>query len=49
MTERKETRRLPIAPNPYGHPHADELERLHDHAVSTFWTNVGSGVAPAED
>ncbi len=32
--------------NTYGHPTADALTRLHNHAVKTYWTETGAGVAP---
>jgi beta-lactamase superfamily II metal-dependent hydrolase len=32
--------------NPYGHPTADALGRLHAHGVHTYWNETGAGVAP---
>lgn len=32
--------------NSYGHPTAGALTRLHNHGVSTYWTETGAGVAP---
>lgn len=37
---------ISVGTNAYGHPSADALERLHDHGVKTYWTNLGSGAAP---
>jgi beta-lactamase superfamily II metal-dependent hydrolase len=37
---------LSVGANPYGHPTADHLGRLHAHGVKTYWTNTGSGAAP---
>jgi competence protein ComEC len=40
---------ISVGGNSYGHPHADVLQRLHEHTISTFWTNIGSGATPDED
>lgn len=32
--------------NTYGHPTASALNRLHNHGVRTYWTELGSGAAP---
>lgn len=32
--------------NPYGHPVASTLGRLHAHGVRTYWTETGAGAAP---
>lgn len=32
--------------NPYGHPAAEALQRLHTAGVRTFWTSAGAGAAP---
>lgn len=34
--------------NPYGHPSASALTRLHNHGVKTYWTETGAGVAPLQ-
>lgn len=35
-----------VGGNPYGHPTAEALNRLHNQGVKTYWTNTGSGVTP---
>jgi beta-lactamase superfamily II metal-dependent hydrolase len=37
---------LSVGGNPYGHPTAEALSRLHSAGVELYWTNQGSGVAP---
>lgn len=37
---------LSVGNNPYGHPTAEALGRLHAHGVEVYWTNLGSGAAP---
>ncbi len=37
---------ISVGDNSYGHPTAAALTRLHDHGVKTYWTELGSGVAP---
>ncbi|MGH7732022.1 MAG: ComEC/Rec2 family competence protein, partial [Candidatus Eiseniibacteriota bacterium] len=32
--------------NPYGHPTAGALGRLHAHGVKTYWTETGGGASP---
>ena len=32
--------------NPFGHPTAEALTRLHDAGVQTYWTSAGNGTAP---
>jgi hypothetical protein len=32
--------------NGYNHPTADCLERLHQHDVKTYWTEIGNGAQP---
>jgi beta-lactamase superfamily II metal-dependent hydrolase len=32
--------------NSYGHPTSAALTRLHNHGVSTYWTETGAGAAP---
>jgi beta-lactamase superfamily II metal-dependent hydrolase len=32
--------------NPYGHPTAAALGRLHAHGVKTYWTETGAGATP---
>ncbi len=34
------------ASNPYGHPAAEAMARLHAANVRTFWTSVGNGASP---
>jgi len=34
------------ATNPYGHPTAAAMTRLHDAGVKTYWTSAGKGAAP---
>jgi len=37
---------ISVGNNNYGHPTADALTRLHNHAVETYWTGVGEGATP---
>jgi hypothetical protein len=32
--------------NPYGHPTADAMNRLHNHGVRVYWTETGTGAVP---
>lgn len=32
--------------NPYGHPTAEALSRLHNAGARTYWTSVGNGALP---
>ena len=40
---------LSVGNNSFGHPTGDALNRLHDHDVQTYWTNLGSGATPDPD
>ena len=35
-----------VGGNPYGHPTANVMGRIHAHGVKTYWTNQGAGAAP---
>ena len=35
-----------VSNNDYGHPTQECLERLHNHGVKTYWTELGKGAAP---
>jgi len=37
---------ISVGSNPYGHPTADTLQRLHVRGIKTYWTNLGSGADP---
>jgi beta-lactamase superfamily II metal-dependent hydrolase len=37
---------ISVGDNDYGHPTGEALSRLHNHAVTTYWTNLGSGATP---
>jgi hypothetical protein len=32
--------------NPYGHPTADAMNRLHTHGARVYWTETGTGAVP---
>lgn len=40
---------ISVGDNSFGHPTLDALQRLHDHNVQTYWTNLGDGVSPDQD
>ncbi len=40
---------ISVGANSFGHPTLDALQRLRDHAVRTYWTNLGDGVRPDQD
>lgn len=37
---------LSVGGNPYGHPTAAAVGRIHAHGLITYWTNAASGVLP---
>ena len=37
---------ISVGSNSYGHPTSSALNRIHNHKIKTYWTNIGSGVSP---